>query len=115
MLRRVSFFLLLGGVALTAAEQTWTGQISDEMCGADHSAMAHDGKKVNAHDCTLACVKNGSKFVFVSEGKVYPIANQDLGDLRTHAGHDVKITGDLSSDGKTITVSKVEMTHLTWR
>lgn len=111
MLQRVGFFLLLGGLTLTAAEQSWIGQISDEMCGADHSAMAHDGKKVSAHDCTLACVKNGSKFVFVSEGKVYPIANQDLADVKTHAGHNVKITGDLGSDEKTITVSKVEMTH----
>ena len=109
MLRRVGFFLLLGGLTLSAAEQTWTGQISDEMCGADHSAMAHGGKKVSAHDCTLACVKNGSKFVLVSEGKVHPIANQDLADLKTHAGHNVKITGDLASDGKTITVSKAEM------
>ena len=111
MLRRAIFCLLLSGLSLTAAEQTWTGQISDEMCGADHSAMAHDGKKVSAHDCTLACVKKGSKFVFVSEGKAYPIANQDLADLKTHAGHNVKITGDLGSDGKTITVSKVEMTQ----
>lgn len=105
-------FLLSFSLATAfAAEQTWTGQISDEMCGADHSAMAHDGKKVSAHDCTLACVKNGSKFVLVSEGKVYPIANQDLADLKTHAGHNVKITGDLDSDGKTVTVSKVEMTQ----
>ena len=111
MLHKVTFILLFGGLSLIAAEQTWTGQISDEMCGADHSAMAHDAKKVSAHDCTLNCVKGGTKFVFVSEGKVYPIANQDLADLKTHAGHNVKITGDLASDGKTITVSKVEMTQ----
>jgi hypothetical protein len=86
--------------------------------GAQRSICRRAGRRYHfrrarqlAHDCTLACVKNGSKFVFVSEGKVYPIANQDLGDLRTHAGHDVKVTGNLSSDGKTITVSKVEMTH----
>jgi hypothetical protein len=35
--------------------------------------------------------------------------NQDLGDLTKHAGHSVKLTGDLGSDGETITVSKVEM------
>jgi hypothetical protein len=93
-----------------AAQQTWTGQISDEMCGADHSAMNQNGK-ISAHDCTLTCVKGGSKFVFVSEGKVYPIENQNLPDLTKHAGHTVKLTGDLGSDGKTITVSKVEMTQ----
>ena len=110
MIPRAIFCLFLSGISLTAAEQTWTGQISDEMCGADHSAMSQNGK-ISAHDCTLACVKGGSKFVFVSKGKVYPIANQDLADLKTHAGHNVKIAGDLGSDGKTITVSKVEMTQ----
>ena len=64
---------------------------------------------MSAHDCVLMCLKGNSKFVFVSQGKVYEISNQSLSDLTAHAGHDVNITGDLSSDGKTITVSKVQM------
>jgi hypothetical protein len=102
--------LTAASLSVMAASQSWTGQISDEMCGADHSGMNQNGK-VSAHDCTLACVKGGSKFAFVSGGKVYAIQNQDLPDLTKHAGHNVKITGDLGSDGKTITVSKVEMTQ----
>jgi hypothetical protein len=109
MISKIAFYLLAGGFASFAAQQTWTGQISDSMCGADHSAMAHDGKKVNAHDCTLACVKDGGKFVFVSGGKTYDIANQNLPDLTKHAGHTVELTGDVDSGGKAITVSKVEM------
>src|SRR5438067_12402642 len=104
MLFKVAFYLLVGGISLTAAEQTLTGTISDEMCGADHSAMAHDGQKMSAHDCTLACIKNGSKFVLVSDGKVYAIENQNFSDLTKHAGHKVKVTGDVSYDGKTVTV-----------
>lgn len=96
-------------VSSLAAEQTWTGQISDNMCAADHSAMAHDGKKVSAHDCTLACVKAGGKFVLISEGKVFDIANQDSPELKEHAGHTVKVTGSLDTDGKTITVAHVAM------
>jgi hypothetical protein len=107
---KLGCFLLLAAAPLFAAQQTWTGQISDEMCGADHSAMNQNGK-VSAHDCTLACVKSGSKFVFVSGGKVYAIQNQSLPDLKEHAGHAVKLTGDLGSDGKTITVSNVQMAH----
>jgi hypothetical protein len=104
---KLTLSLLLLSLPGFAAEQTWTGAISDSMCGADHSAMAKGDKKVNAHDCTLTCVKGGGKFVFVSEGKVFDIANQDFGDLTKYAGETVNLTGDLGSDGKTITVSKL--------
>ncbi|HMF76738.1 MAG TPA: hypothetical protein VK604_13845 [Bryobacteraceae bacterium] len=103
--------LLAGGLSLTAATTTLTGTISDDMCGADHSGMPHSGKKIDARDCALECAKAGSKFVFVSGGNLYAIANQNLADLSAHAGHNVKVTGDLSSDGKTLTVTKVEMLH----
>src|ERR1035438_4180447 len=56
----LSFFVLLGLSAVTmfAADQTWTGKISDSMCGATHqSATEHGGKKMSDRDCTLACVK----------------------------------------------------------
>jgi hypothetical protein len=43
-------------------------------------------------DCTLACVRGGSKFALVVDGKVFQIANQDLEDLKTHAGHNVTVT-----------------------
>jgi hypothetical protein len=90
-----------------AAQQTWGGEISDSMCGANHQAMAKSGHKVNPIDCTLACVKAGSKYVFVSKGQAFNIANQDLPDLQKHAGQKVQLTGDLGADGKTITVSKI--------
>jgi hypothetical protein len=56
-------------------------------------------------DCTQACVRGGSKYVFVSDGTVYQIANQQHADLAAHAGHPVKLTGEMS--GTTITVSKI--------
>ena len=104
-----SFCFLLGIGSALAAEQTWSGQISDAMCGKDHSMMEHGGKKVSARDCTLECVKGGSKYVFVSEGKVYEIGNQSMKDLQLHAGHNVQLTGTMASDGKTIQVSKIVM------
>jgi hypothetical protein len=93
--------LLLVGSALGAAN-TWTGKITDSMCDKDHSMMATGGKQPDAKECTLACVKGGSKFVFVSKGKVYEIANQDMPALKTFAGGNVKLTGELQPDGKTI-------------
>ncbi len=62
---------------------------------------------MSERDCALACVKGGGKYVFVSDGKVYNIANQGLPLLGTHAGHTVRLTGEMKGD--TITVSKIVM------
>lgn len=99
-------------LSLSAQQQTWSGKISDSLCGAVHpeDADAAGGGKQglpDEHDCTIACVRGGSKYVFLSEGKTYQISNQDLALLTTHAGHSVKLTGELKGD--TITVSKIEM------
>ena len=102
MLGVVLSVLTLGGGVL-AADQTFTGSISDKMCGTNHKAM---GPKMMDRECTQACTKGGAPYVLVSEGKVYTLTNHDA-DLRTHAGHTVILTGELRSD--TIRVAKIEM------
>ena len=106
------FVVCFATAIAVAAEQTWSGKISDSLCGVDHpedADAAGGGKqgKPDEHDCTIACVRGGSKYVFVADGKIYQIANQDLAALATHAGHAVKLTGELKGDA--ITVSKIEM------
>src|SRR5437762_13340436 len=98
---------LLFTTIATAAEQTWTGQFADSACGAKHEEAAEGQGKMPDRDCTIACVRGGSKYVLVSDGKVFQIANQDNKDLAAHAGHTVKMTGELK--GSLITVSKIEM------
>jgi len=94
----VGSLLLFAGSGFAA--QTWTGKISDSDCGAKHkSASEHGGKAMSDHDCAVACVKGGGKYVFVTAGKVYPINNQDFNGLEEHAGHTVKLTGDMQSQG----------------
>lgn len=101
---------VLGAILAYGAEQTWTGEISDDMCGTNHGKMGAMGK--NAKDCTAACVKAGAKHVLVSNGKVYKIENQDLKDLAMHAGMPMKVTGELSKDGQSVRVSKIEPTSM---
>jgi hypothetical protein len=103
-----TMFALVSAFSLSAAEQTWSGKISDSMCGASHAKMEHSGKKMNDRDCTQACIKEGAKYVFVTKGKVHEINNQDSTALADHAGHAVKLTGEMDKDGK-ITVTKIEM------
>jgi hypothetical protein len=90
-----------------AAEQTWNGKISDSACGAKHEEAAEGQGVMADRECTQACIRGGSKYVLVVDGKVVQIANQDNKDLATHAGHAVKMTGELK--GSAIVVSKIEM------
>jgi hypothetical protein len=98
---------LLFSSPIFAAEQTWSGQISDSACGAKHEEAAEGQGKMPDRECTQACVRGGSKYVLVVDGKVFQIANQDNKDLATHAGHKVTVTGEMK--GQSITVSKIAM------
>lgn len=100
--------LMMSAAFSLAAEKTWSGKISDSNCGRSHkSTIEHSGKKMTDHDCALVCVKGGAKYVFVSGGKIYNVENQDYAGLEEHAGHDVKLTGEMTGD--TIKVTKIAM------
>ena len=79
----VGLIVALGVVVSVSAapqkpgEQTWKGKISDSNCKDKHPAGEHEGKKMTDADCTGICVKKGAKYVFVSDGKVFQIANQE--------------------------------------
>jgi len=95
-------------MAAPAFAETWNGTISDTNCGAKHAAGEEHGAKMSKSDCVKACVgEHGAKYVFVSDDKTYKIENQDFAGLKTHAGHNVALSGEMKGD--TITVSKIEM------
>jgi hypothetical protein len=91
-------FVALFAASAFAAE--WEGTISDAKCGAAHADASEKSMK-----CVAACVKGGQKAVFVTDGKVMQIANQDK--VTAHLGHKVTLSGKL--DGDTITVDSVKM------
>lgn len=104
MMKKIAFIAFT--MAMSALAATWTGQISDSACGMSHAKMMASDKSLKTdRDCTLACIKAGSKYVFVSDGKVYNISNQKLAALKTNAGETVELTGTMK--GGTITVSKI--------
>jgi hypothetical protein len=82
------------------APTTFTGVITDAMCGADHKMMnvTPDSK------CVAECVKAGSKYALISGKKVYRLSDQAA--PAKFAGQKVKVTGALQ--GETIQVQSVE-------
>ncbi len=97
--------LLAVGLSLAAPKpgkggKTFTGEISDSMCGLKHVMPG------GAKDCTEQCVKGGSKYVLAdsAHSKVYELSNQEK--PKAFAGQKVKVTGTLK--GKVIEVASIE-------
>ena len=97
---------VLLSVVGVGAVQTWTGQISDSLCQMKHDPGVEQSEVLTDPECVRACVRGGSKYVFISNDTVYQIANQDLPDLATYAAKTVRLSGEIK--GTSITVSKVE-------
>ena len=104
-------WMATGTAVVRGAEQTWTGKISDSLCGMSHDGMRKKGDNVTDRECTVACVNyqtpGAPAFVFVSGGKVYPIKNQAFGGLGRRSGANIVLTGELGQDGY-ITITKIE-------
>ena len=94
--------ILFASAALScwaAAPQTFTGIVTDAMCGKDHSMM---GMKPDAK-CVTACVKEGSKYALIVGDNVYDLSDQKTPEK--FAAQKVKVTGTLN--GKTIQVQSM--------
>ncbi len=75
--------------------QSFTGKVSDAMCGANHM-MSGD-----AAQCVRACVQKGSKYSLIVGDKVYALDTTDkatLDHLDKLADHQAKVTGEASGD-----------------
>lgn len=103
---RVVLCVMVAIAALTSssvAQQSWTGTISDSSCKGHHEAGGEAGLPDDPKECVLACVRGGSKFVFVTaDQKIFLIAKQDDPQLPTHAAAKVTVTGTLANDVLTI-------------
>lgn len=89
------------GSAFAASGKTYTGTVSDAMCGAKHMGPAAE--------CTRGCVSKGSKYALVVGDKVYTLDTSDKAALATldkQAGAKVTVTG--TEKDNTITVSSVK-------
>ena len=103
-MRRV--FLLAAAIATTIAaadQQTFTGVITDTMCGKSHGMVAGqpDDK------CVAMCVKGTSSQYALYDGQ----SVLKLSDQKTpvkYAAQRVKVTGTLNEKTQTIKVSSIE-------
>ena len=96
--------LLLGTALLlgAAAKQTFTGVITDTMCGAGHKMMnvTPDAK------CVRDCVKAGYKYALYDGQNVYTLSDQQTPEK--YAAQKVRVVGTLNSKTKIIAVESIQ-------
>jgi hypothetical protein len=81
--------------SMAAEKQTLTGEVSDSMCGTQHSMGP-------AVECTRACAKRGSKYLLVVGDKLYSLNTDDkalLAVLDQQAGKKATVTGTVNGVG----------------
>jgi type 1 fimbria pilin len=105
-MRHLALILLLTAAALAAApgKQTFTGTITDDMCGkADHSQMRMGPTDA---ECTVACVSaHGALYVLYDGKNIYTLSDQQTPEK--FAGRRVKVIGTLDNKTKTIQVDSI--------
>ena len=92
--------VLLTVFLLRPAPVSAIGIIGDSHCGLTHRYTAFNSG--DNHACTLNCVARGAKFVLLSGGEIFAIANQDFPDLARFANLRVSLTGKRTAGGFTI-------------
>ncbi len=95
--------MLVAAVSSAQDSKTYTGIVTDTMCGADHAAMMHvqpDSK------CVLECVKHPSNKLALLDGKnLYILSDQET--PAKFAGQKVKVTGVLYTKTNVLKVDKI--------
>jgi hypothetical protein len=86
------------------ASQTFTGVITDDMCGKDK----HGDMKMGADEkCVVECVKQmNAKYVLKDGENIYVLSDQKTPEK--FAAKKVTVTGTLDDQTKTIKVEKIE-------
>ncbi len=103
-MKKTMTLVFAGALALAAAGQakTYTGIVTDTMCGADHAHM-----NVQPVDkCVRECVKHGSKYGLLVGQDVYVLSDQQTPEK--FAGQKVKVNGTLYEKTKILKVDSIE-------
>ena len=89
----VLLLLSLGLMAADAKDQTFTGTVSDTMCGARHTMMPGSPDD----QCVRACVKGGADYAMVVGSKLYTLKGNKA-DIDKFAGEKATVAGKVSGN-----------------
>jgi len=98
--KKLGLVLALGAAfSLIALADSFSGTVSDSMCGVQHAAATDADKK-----CVEGCIKHhGAKPVLVVGDKIYKISADSQDKVMSHLGDKVTVEGTVKGDTITIT------------
>lgn len=103
MMKNTCLLLTLAGVLFRAGEPaTFTGVITDTMCGRTHGMM----KAASDGSCVKACVKGSSEYALFDGKNVLKLSDQKL--PAKFAAQRVKVTGAYDAKAGRIKVTSIE-------
>ncbi len=101
-MKRLVLTIAFAGTLLGAnAPQTFTGVITDTLCGSTHNMQGHTDA-----DCVRMCVKGSGQYALLDGQNVLRLSDQKT--PAAFAAQRVKVTGTLDVKTKTIKVSSIE-------
>ena len=102
-MKQLTLLALLCATALAQGPaKTYTGVVTDTMCGANHS---HMGVQPDAK-CVRECVKGGYKYALLEGNKVYTLSDQQTPEK--FAAQKVRVTGTLFEKTGVLKVERIE-------
>ena len=100
---KIASILFAGALLATAAPQTFTGVITDTMCGKDHAMMkvSPDSK------CVVECARGdkNTKYALLDGKNVYVLSDQKTPEQ--FAGKKVTVTGTLYEKTRILKVDSI--------
>ena len=102
MIKRTSMILTLAGALLANAPSTFTGVITDTLCGRTHGMMRAPSDEA----CVRMCVKGSGEYALFDGKDVLKLSDQKL--PAKFAAQRVKVTGTYDEKAKRIKVASME-------
>jgi hypothetical protein len=100
-MKKIIVTIFASAALMLAADQTFTGTVTDDMCGGNHKAMnAGTDEK-----CVTDCVRSGAKYA-LWDGKATYVLSDQAGAAK-FAAKKVTVKGALDAKAKTIQVSSI--------
>jgi len=101
MKKLIAIMIAAAALMFAAGKQTFTGTITDSMCGGDHKAMNMGADE----KCVIACVKAGAKYALWDGTTTYELSDQVTPGK--FAAKKVTVKGTLDEKTKTIKVDSI--------
>ena len=100
-MRKIIVMIFASAALVLAADQTFTGVVTDDMCGGSHKDMnmGPDEK------CVIECVRGGAKYALWDGKQTYVLSDQK--SAAQFAAKKVTVKGTLDAKAKTIEVSSI--------